>query len=228
MRNYLTALLVIAAYVTSLGLASACQTATPQQIENALQNAPGLNSGLNTCAMAAMAMKESGGGHTCAHNFCCDGILQVNHGPTGIDPMTTAKRLAYRNADLQTQVNGWVATANSNASSSGYKILLASYNSGQPLHGHTVTAGDLAACEQFGPGVCNANARSLQSTGACGSASDANGQTVCSWGAKTDTQAAAQTCSANSNCKANSGNAPQPPTPTTNSIIISDPSFTKS
>jgi len=54
------------AFCASLSLALAglpafaCQTVTPQQIENALQNAPGINPGLQSCAMAAMAMKESG------------------------------------------------------------------------------------------------------------------------------------------------------------------------
>jgi len=202
------------AFCASLSLALAglpafaCQTVTPQQIENALQNAPGINPGLQSCAMAAMAMKESGGGNTCAANSCCVGILQLNVGSSGVD-MTPAQRAAYQNADLQTQVNGWTATANGNASSSGYKMLLADYNSGQSIGGAPVTPGMLAACEQFGAAVCNHNVSSLSSTGGCGSYTDGTGhtggQTICSWGKAADKQAANQNCSKN-------GTAPTPPT----------------
>ena len=62
--------------------AFACETVTAQQVADALNNAQGLQSGLKSCSMAAMAMIESGG-NTCAHNACCVGILQLNLGPTG-------------------------------------------------------------------------------------------------------------------------------------------------
>jgi hypothetical protein len=178
----------------------ACETMTAQQVVDALNNAPGLQSGLKSCAMAAMAMIESGGGNTCAHNDCCVGILQLNVGPLGTN-YTPQMRQAYQNADLQTQVDAWVATANSNASSSGYQTLLAAYTSGSPIDGYTVTQGTLAACEQFGADVCNHNVQSLQSTGGCGSYTDGTGhtggQTVCSWGQRADQQAASQNCSMN-------------------------------
>ena len=103
--------------------------------------------------------------------------------------------------------------ANSNTQSSGYQTLNAAYQSGQPIDGFPVTAGDLAACEQFGAAVCNHNVASLQSTGACGSYTDGNahtgGQTICSWGATADEQAASQTCSlANNNCPIGPGDFP--------------------
>jgi hypothetical protein len=41
--------------------AFACETVTAQQVADALNNAQGLQSGLKSCSMAAMAMIESGG-----------------------------------------------------------------------------------------------------------------------------------------------------------------------
>ena len=176
----------------------ACEHATPQQIADALAASPTLNSGLKSCAMAAMAMNESGGGNTCAQNNCCIGVLQVNASSGGLN-WNAAQRQAYLNSDLQTQINSWASVANSNASSTGYQTLLSAYNSGQTVSGYTVTPGLLAACEQFGPGVCNSNVAALKSTGSCGGAADGNGQTICSWGAATDRQASKQNCSLNSN-----------------------------
>ncbi|SDR63433.1 hypothetical protein SAMN05519103_08608 [Rhizobiales bacterium GAS113] len=192
--------------------APACENVTPQQVADALAKAPGLNSGLQSCSMAAMAMKESGGGNTCAANSCCVGILQLN-----LSKASAADRADYQNADLQTQVNRWAATANSNASSTGYQTLNAAYQSGQPINGHTVTAGELAACEQFGAGVCNHNASSLQADGTCGSYTDGNshagGQTICSWGKSADQQAAKQNCTMG-NCSIDSvGDFPSGPVP---------------
>ncbi|SDR63319.1 hypothetical protein SAMN05519103_08487 [Rhizobiales bacterium GAS113] len=205
--------------VILLSLAAlACETVTPQQVADALSRAPGLNPGLQSCAMAAMAMKESGGGNTCAANSCCVGILQLNIGQ-GYNSAWSGDRASYQNADLQTQVNGWAATANSNASSQGYRTLNAAYQSGQPINGHTVTAGELAACEQFGAAVCDHNVSSLQAGGTCGSYTDGaghtGGQTICSWGAAADKQAANQNCTMG-NCDISgvgdfpSGPVPQP------------------
>jgi hypothetical protein len=175
----------------------ACETVTPQQLADALSNAPGLQSGLKSCSMAAMGMIESGGGNTCAHNGCCEGILQLNTGPSGLN-WDMPHILAYRDADLQTQVDGWVATANSNTSSWGYQTLLASYTAGTPIAGYKVTGGTLAACEQFGAQVCDHNVHALQASGDCGAYTDGNshagGQTVCSWGEHADQQAAQQNC----------------------------------
>jgi hypothetical protein len=166
--------------------------------------------------MAAMAMKESGGGNTCAANSCCVGILQLNIGQGG-NSVWSGTRDSYQNADLQTQVNGWVNTANSNASSAGYKSLLAAYDSGQALGGHAVTPGMLAACEQFGAGVCNHNVEALQTTGDCGTYTDGNshtgGQTICSWGAAADKQAANQNCTMGSCSIDNVGDFPGGPVP---------------
>ena len=167
-------------------------------------------------------MIESGGGNTCAHNGCCEGILQLNTGPSGLN-WDLPHTLAYRNADLQTQVDGWVATANSNTSSWGYQTLLAAYNSNSPIDGYNVTAGTLAACEQFGGAVCNHNVQSLQSTGGCGSYTDgaghAGGQTVCSWGQHADQQAANQNCSLNGS--KSKGGTSCPTNSTTPGTIIS-------
>jgi hypothetical protein len=147
--------------------------------------------------MAAMGMIESGGGNTCAHNDCCVGVLQLNVSRGGLN-LSDEDRLAYQNADLQTQVEGWVATANSNTQSWGYQTLLAAYNTGSSIDGYKVTAGTLAACEQFGAQVCNHNTSALQATGGCGSYTDGSthsgGQTVCSWGQHADQQAAKQNC----------------------------------
>ena len=195
-RAMTTAILASLVLAAAPLIAEGCETATPQQIANALGQAPGLNSGLQSCAMAAMAMNESGGGNTCAQNNCCIGVLQLNVGPSGLN-WNQAQRQAYLNSDLQTQIDGWVPTANSNASSTGYQTLLAAYTSGRPIGGQTVTPGLLAACEQFGPKVCNANVAALQSSGGCGGAADGNGQTICSWGQATDRQAAKQNCSMN-------------------------------
>ena len=128
--------------------ATACETVTAQQVADALNNARGLESGLKSCSMAAMALIESGG-NTCAHNSCCVGILQLNVSSGGAN-LSSEDRLAYQNADLQTQVDGWVATANSNTGSWGYQTLLVAYNSNSPIDGYKVTGGTLAACEQFG------------------------------------------------------------------------------
>ena len=216
--------------------AIACQIVTPQQIANALQNSPTLSSSLKSCAMAAMAMGESGGGHTCANNNCCEGILQLN-----MSRYSQSARLIYRNSDLQTQVNGWAATANSNATGSGYKILNAAYTSGQKMGGTTVTSGMLSACEQFGNGVCSQNVAALQRTGTCGTYTDGaahrGGQTICSWGHHADVQASNQNCTLGA-CKSggalptlttpnNSVGTPGEPVttpqPTTNSIITTTP-----
>jgi hypothetical protein len=174
-----------------------CEVVTAQRLADALNSAPGLQEGLKSCSMAAMGMIESGGGNTCAHNGCCEGILQLNTGPSGLN-WDLPHTLAYRNADLQTQVDGWVATANSNTSSWGYQTLRASYNSSAPIDGYQVTGGTLAACEQFGAQVCDHNVQSLEATGACGSYTDGTthtgGQTVCSWGQHADQQAAKQNC----------------------------------
>jgi len=195
-RKSATAILASLALAGAPGFSEACETATPQQIANALRDAPGLNSGLQSCATAAMAMNESGGGNTCAQNSCCVGILQLNVGPSGLN-WTQVQRQAYLNSDLQAQINGWAATGNSNASSTGYQTLLAAYNSGQSIGGQTVTPGLLSACEQFGPKVCNSNVAELKSAGACGGAADGNGQTICSWGQAADQQAAKQNCTMN-------------------------------
>jgi hypothetical protein len=191
--------IVIAAFAAALTVAdaTACETVTAQQLADALSKAPGLQSGLQSCAMAAMGMIESGGGNTCAHNDCCVGILQLNVSSGGLN-MSGEDRLAYQNADLQTQVDGWVATANSNTQSWGYQTLLAAYNTGSSIDGYKVTAGTLAACEQFGAVVCNHNTSALQASGDCGSYTDGSthsgGQTVCSWGQHADQQAARQNC----------------------------------
>jgi hypothetical protein len=191
--------IVAAGLLAAVGIAdaTACETVTAQQLADALSKAPGLQSGLQSCAMAAMGMIESGGGDTCAHNDCCVGILQLNVSRGGLD-LSDEDRLAYQNADLQTQVNGWVATANSNTQSWGYQTLLAAYNTGSPIDGYMVTSGTLAACEQFGAQVCNHNTSALQASGTCGSYTDGSthsgGQTVCSWGQHADQQAAKQNC----------------------------------
>lgn len=183
--------------VLSVAHATGCETVTAQQLADALSKAPGLQSGLQSCAMAAMGMIESGGGNTCAHNDCCVGVLQLNVSRGGLN-LSDEDRLAYQNADLQTQVDGWVATANSNTQSWGYQTLLAAYNTGSSIDGYKVTAGTLAACEQFGAQVCDHNASALQATGGCGSYTDGSthsgGQTVCSWGQHADQQAAKQNC----------------------------------
>ena len=125
----------------------------------------------------------------------------------------------YLHADLQTQINIWADQANMNATSSGYKKLNAAYQSCQTIDGHPVTAGMLAACEQFGAAVCNHNELSLELTGGCGSYTDGNGhtggQTICSWGATADRQAASQNCSlANQpgqpSCQQGQGGCPSP------------------
>ena len=108
--------------VLSVAHATGCETVTAQQLADALSKAPGLQSGLQSCAMAAMGMIESGGGNTCAHNDCCVGVLQLNVSRGGLN-LSDEDRLAYQNADLQTQVDGWVATANSNTQSWGYQTL---------------------------------------------------------------------------------------------------------
>jgi hypothetical protein len=194
---------------------------TPQQVADALQNAPNLNQGLKSCSMAAMAMQESSG-NTCANNSCCVGVLQLNFGSSGVLSVPgygDVTKASYANMSLQDQVNIWSSTANSNASGSGYQTLLSAYNSGQGVGGHAVTPGMLAACEQFGTGVCNRNVGALQSTGSCGGAADGNGQTVCSWGASADKQAANQNCQMG-NCSIDNvgdfptGPAPQPATET--------------
>ncbi len=186
--------------LVACGVAWACQTPSPQQIENALQASPNLNSALKSCSMAAMLTKESGG-NTCAANSCCVGIgqLNVNTSAGGLDlSQYGMTRSQYQDADLQTQINIWSVQANMNTQSSGYQTLNNAYKNGQPLDGTPVTPGMLAACEQFGAAVCNHNVSSLQSTGACGSYTDGNGhtggQTICSWGATADKQAANQNC----------------------------------
>ena len=193
-RSLVTTIAVILFSLATL----ACETVTPQQVADALLRATGLNPGLQSCAMAAMAMKESGGGNTCAGNSCCVGVLQLNVGPTGTN-FTATERANYQNADLQTQVNGWVATANSNASSRGYRTLLEASRSRQGIGGHPVTPGMLAACEQFGAKVCNSDVQALQQSGSCAEGltdgDGASGQTVCSWGAAADKQAGNQNCS---------------------------------
>jgi hypothetical protein len=68
-----------------LAEATACETVTAQQLADALNKAPGLQGGLQSCAMAAMGMIESGGGNTCAHNDCCVGILQLNVSSGGLN-----------------------------------------------------------------------------------------------------------------------------------------------
>ena len=183
--------------VLSVAHATGCETVTAQQLADAFSKAPGLQSGLQSCAMAAMGMIKSGGGNTFAHNDCCVGVLQLNVSRGGLN-LSDEDRLAYQNADLQTQVDGWVATANSNAQSWGYQTLLAAYNTGSSIDGYKVTAGTLAACEQFGAQVCDHNTSALQATGGCGSYTDGSthsgGQTVCSWGQHADQQAAKQNC----------------------------------
>lgn len=49
--------------LVACGMAWACQTPSPQQIENALQASPNLNSALKSCSMAAMLTKEFWGQH---------------------------------------------------------------------------------------------------------------------------------------------------------------------
>jgi hypothetical protein len=185
------------AVVLSVAHATGCETVTAQQLADALSKAPGLQSGLQSCAMAAMGMIESGGGNTCAHNDCCVGVLQLNVSRGGLN-LSDEDRLAYQNADLQTQVDGWVVTANSNTQSWGYQTLLAAYNTASSIDGYKGTAGTLAACEQFGAQVCDHNTSALQATGGCGSYTDGSthsgGQTVCSWGQHADQQAAKQNC----------------------------------
>ena len=133
-RRLATAALTSFALATASVFVDACETATPQQIADALSRAPGLNSGLRSCAMAAMTMNESGGGNTCAQNNCCIGIIQINGSSNGLN-WTQAQRQAYMTADLQTQINGWIAVANFNASSSGYQTHLAAYSSGRSIGG---------------------------------------------------------------------------------------------
>lgn len=233
MGNKILRIVVAISFYITTTVVFGCETVTPQQVADALANAPGLNSGLQSCAMAAMAMKESGGGKTCAQNSCCVGILQLNVSSSGVN-MTPAQREAYRNADLQTQVNGWVATANSNASSSGYQSLLSAYNSGTPINGKTVTPGMLAACEQFGASVCNHNVDALKASGNCGSYTDGNGhtggQTICSWGAAADRQAASQNCTmngsstpSNNGCPAGGSSTPTDATPPTGTPTLNLP-----
>ena len=221
--SFLIKILIMSSVMSHISAAIAgCTHATPQQIANALQNAPNLKPQLKSCAMAAMAMGESSGGNTCASNSCCVGILQLNVGPKGLN-YTPTKRSQYQTSSLQNQINIWVETANSNANSKGYTTLNAAYTSGQTIHGTKVTPGMLAACEQFGSGECNHNVAALKASGNCGTYTDGKthrgGQTICSWGHHADVQAANQKCSLGT-CKSGSAlPAPNNPITTPNNSV---------
>jgi len=150
------------------------------------------------CDFGAAAQVESGG-NTCDTNGSNFGILQLNFEnlPYGM----TAEQ--YLDLSLQEQVDVWALQVGNANSHGGYEILVAARASGGNVGGAVVTSGMLAACFQFGPGICNNDVKFMEAHGGQCPARDngginintlprhrwreanldGNSQRICSWGA---------------------------------------------
>lgn len=196
---------------------------TQTQISQAIQNSPTVPQSIkNTpCGYAAMAAQESGDGTTanqCIKNpSCCTGVLQLyGRGLLQAGYVTSDGKpdyARYANASLQEQIDAWGKTAASNISSNGYKALDNAYNNGGYLNGQKVTAGTLAACEQFGPQQCNENVAAIRNGNGCGHGINGN-PSICQWGNSMDKIASKGNCSTNGNNR-NDGGCPSGDFPTT-------------
>lgn len=177
-------------------LAAGCanQQYSAADIAQAIQNSPTANSTLqsNSCNFGGAGLAESGG-NTCESNGNNFGVLQLTRSnlPDGMTPEQ------YMNLPLQQQVDIWAQQVGNSNTSGGYQLLA---NNGS-IGGAPVTPGMMAACFQFGPGICRNDVSFMQANGgACPSAGnggvratsatlsngtanlDGNNQSICSWG----------------------------------------------
>jgi len=179
--------------------ALSCQTYSAAEISQAIQNSPNASQTLKnaSCQFGGAGVAESGG-NSCASNGANFGVLQLSSGnlkPTGYTPQQ------YLSMPLQQQVNIWAQQVGNSNTAGGYQTLAAANSSGNTIGGASVTPGMLAACFQFGPGICkndiafmqqnagqcptasNGGVRATRPTLANGSANlDGNNQSICSWG----------------------------------------------
>ncbi len=198
-------------------------TYSSAQISQAIQNSPNANSALKnaSCAFGGIAMGESQG-NGCSANRANTGVLQLHNNFVSAAGYTPT---SYANLPLQQQVNIWAQQVGNSNTSGSYQTLLNANQNGTTVGGAPATSGMMAACFQFGPGVCARDVAYMQNnSGACPTAGsgglninqnpgtgnlDGNNQSICSWG-KTNQPAINKNAQ---NCGAATIPTPAAPTP---------------
>lgn len=145
---------------------------TAAQIANAVRESPGANQWLrdNADAVANLAIRVESGGETTAFNgSCCYGVLQMNG--RNIDAYANTTPDAYRQMDLQSQVNAWTRlTVDAMGASAPRTLASMSTFDGRPVDANLVLS-----CIQLGIGNC----QRMLNSGHCGGFADSNGTTIC-------------------------------------------------
>lgn len=155
--------MVLAAVVTAADVANA--------IRNSANSTPWMRE--HADEIGALAVKVESGGNTQAYNgTCCYGVLQLNTANILAAGYTVEE---YRNASLQTQIDGWAMIQ---AQALNDPVIQQLTSSGT-FDGQPVDASMVIACVQLGQGNC----RTMINSGRCDGFADRNGTTICSMAA---------------------------------------------
>ena len=160
-----------------LPLVAMAVIATAAQIAAAVRNSPGANQWLrdNAQAVANLAINVESRGDTTAYNgSCCSGVLQMNE--TNIRMYAGIAPAAYRQLDLQSQVDAWTQLTVAALRAVAPRTL-----AGMTTFDGVAVDGDLVlACVQLGIGNC----QRMLNSGRCSGFADSNGTTICSMAAR--------------------------------------------
>lgn len=146
--------------------------ASADQIKQAIANSPYANQWLkdNAQAVANLAINVESGGRTDIYNgSCCYGVLQMN--TANIRKYAGMSTTAYKNADLQTQVDAWAKlTVQAMKAKAPQTLSKMTTFDGRPVTGEMVLA-----CVQLGIGHC----QTMLNSGSCSGFADINKTTIC-------------------------------------------------
>lgn len=149
---------------------------TAAQIEEAVKNSPYANDMIrqNAAAIAALSanMEVRNGETTTFNGSCCYGILQMTG--TNIAALGMTKD-QYRNASLQTQIDGWIRIQKPSFGAWAPQKLQQMANQGLTFDGRPITQSLILACVQLGVGHCE----TMIKAGRCEAWTDINGTSIC-------------------------------------------------
>lgn len=149
---------------------------TAAQIEEAVKNSPYANDMIrqNAAAIGALSanMEVRNGETTTFNGSCCYGILQMTG--TNIAALGMTKE-QYRNASLQTQVDGWIRIQKPSFGAWAPQKLQQMANQGITFDGRPITQSMILACVQLGVGNC----ATMINSGRCEGWTDPNGTSIC-------------------------------------------------
>lgn len=167
---------------------------TAAQIEEAVKNSPYANDMIrqNAAAIAALSanMEVRNGETTTFNGSCCYGILQMTG--TNIAALGMTKE-QYRNASLQTQIDGWIRIQKPSFGAWAPQKLQQMANQGQTFDGRPITQSMILACVQLGVGHC----ATMIKAGRCEAWTDPNGTSICKMADAIDNGSPGQSGAAN-------------------------------